>query len=236
MSSFPLIRQHDSMECGVACLAMVCKFFRIEYSIEYLSRICFATTEGVSLLGINETALQLGLRTISGRISINKLWEAHYPCILHWNQNHFVVLYKDKKGNTFYIADPAKGLVKYYLEEFKKHWVSTQSGGEEKGIAMFLEPTPAFYEKKMDEEPKEERSFNMQVLCKQNIYENCRDKEKKVEKISNPLISDDHFLQIKVISIYANYKVEYFLMLRNIVFMQKNLRTVFVLHIFVANY
>ena len=125
MNNFPFIRQHDSMECGIACLAMVCKFFRIEYSIEYLSRICFATTEGVSLLGINETALQLGLRTISGRISINKLWEAHYPCILHWNQNHFVVLYKVKKGKTFYIADPGKGLVKYNLEEFKKHWVST---------------------------------------------------------------------------------------------------------------
>ena len=158
MSSFPLIRQHDSMECGIACLAMVCNFFRIEYSIEYLSRICFATTEGVSLLGINETALQLGLRAISGRISINKLWEAHYPCILHWNQNHFVVLYKVKK-NRFYIADPAKGLVKYNLEEFKKHWVSTQSDGEEKGIAMFLEPTPAFYEKQTDEQPTEERSF-----------------------------------------------------------------------------
>ena len=83
----------------------------------------------------------------------------HKLCsILHWNQNHFVVLYKVKK-NRFYIADPAKGLVKYNFEEFKKHWVSTQSGGEEKGIAMFLEPTPAFYEKKMDEEPKEERSF-----------------------------------------------------------------------------
>ena len=158
-SSFPLIRQHDSMECGIACLAMVCNFFRIEYSIEYLSRICFATTEGVSLLGINETALQLGLRTISGRISINKLWEAHYACILHWNQNHFVVLYKVKRGKIFYIADPAKGLVKYNLEEFKKHWVSTQSGGEEKGIAMFLEPTPAFYEKQMEEQPTEERSF-----------------------------------------------------------------------------
>ena len=64
------------------------------------------------------------------------------------------MLYKVKKGKTFYIADPAKGLVKYYLEEFKKHWVSTQSDGEEKGIAMFLEPTPAFYEKKT-----EERSF-----------------------------------------------------------------------------
>ena len=59
---------------------------------------------------------------------------------------------------------------------------------------------------------------------------------KKVEKISKPFIGDDHFLQIKVMNIYANYKVEYFLMLRNIVFMQKKLRTVFVLHIFVANY
>ena len=159
MSSFPLIRQHDSMECGIACLAMVCKFFKVEYSIEYLSRICFATTEGVSLLGINETALQLGLRTISGRITIKKLLEVHFPCILHWNQNHFVVLYKIKKGKTFYIADPAKGLVKYNLEEFKKHWISTQSGGEEKGIAMFLEPTPAFYELQTDEEATEERSF-----------------------------------------------------------------------------
>ena len=68
------------------------------------------------------------------------------------------MLYKVKK-NRFYIADPVKGLIKYNLEEFKKHWVSTQSDGEEKGIAMFLEPTPAFYEKKMDEQPTEERSF-----------------------------------------------------------------------------
>ena len=68
-------------------------------------------------------------------------------------------LHKVKKEMKFYIADPAKGLVKYNLEEFKKHWISTQSGGEEKGIAMFLEPTPAFYEKQIDEEPKEERSF-----------------------------------------------------------------------------
>ena len=160
MSSFPLIRQHDAMECGVACLAMVCNFFRIEYSIEYLSRICFATTEGVSLKAITETAQTIGLASVSVRISVKELMTHKLCSILHWNQNHFVVLYKVKK-NRFYIADPAKGLVKYNLEEFKKHWVSTQSGGEEKGIAMFLEPTPAFYEKKMDEEPKEERSFKL---------------------------------------------------------------------------
>ena len=157
--SFPIIMQHDSMQCGVVCLTMICNYFFKNISIEYISEQCFATTEGVSLLAIDKVASKLGLRTISGRMSVNSINNIENPCILHWNQNHFVVLYKVKKGKTFYIADPAKGLVKYNLEEFKKHWVSTQSGGEEKGIAMFLEPTPAFYEKKMDEEPKEERSF-----------------------------------------------------------------------------
>lgn len=159
MRDFPFVRQHDSMECGIACLAMICKFFRTEYSIEYISKICFATTEGVSLLGLNETALQLGLQTVSGRISIDKLGKANFPCILHWNQNHFVVLYKIKKGNIFCIADPAKGLVNYNLEDFKKHWICTKSGGEEKGIAMFIEPTPVFYEKQTKERHNEERSF-----------------------------------------------------------------------------
>jgi ATP-binding cassette subfamily B protein len=130
----------------------------MEYSIEYLSRICFATTEGVSLLGINEAAMQLGLRAIGTKISIDRLANAQFPCILHWNQNHFVVLYKVKRGKTFFVADPAKGLVKYTLEEFKKYWISTQSGGEEKGVAMSLEPTPAFYENRPDCNRAENRS------------------------------------------------------------------------------
>lgn len=59
---------------------------------------------------------------------------------------------KVRKGKKFYIADPGKGLIKYNLDEFKSHWISTKSDGEEKGIAMFLEPTPAFYSHKADED------------------------------------------------------------------------------------
>ena len=158
MNKIHHVRQHDSMECGISCLSMVCKIFDREYNTSELYKICKATKEGVSLKAITETAQTIGLASVSVRISVKELMTHKLCSILHWNQNHFVVLYKIKK-NRFYIADPAKGLVKYNLEEFKKHWVSTQSGGEEKGIAMFLEPTPAFYEKKMDEEPKEERSF-----------------------------------------------------------------------------
>ena len=103
-------------------------------------------------------AEELGFKCLCGVANSEELSKS-LPCILHWNQNHFVVLYKVKKGKVFYIADPGKGLVKFGLEEFKKHWVSTQSGGEAKGIAMFLEPTPAFYEKQTDGQTREERSF-----------------------------------------------------------------------------
>ena len=147
------------MLCGVACLEMICEYYNKKYSASYLSTICRPTTEGVSMLSIRNTAYVLGFDCECGKINLDGIKNISAPCILHWNQNHFVVLYKVKKGTTFYIADPAKGLVKYNLEEFKKHWISMQLDGEEKGIAMFLEPTPAFYEKQINEQPTEERSF-----------------------------------------------------------------------------
>ena len=161
MHKFPFYLQHDSMQCGIACLQMICKYFGREYTIDSLSNLCFATAEGVSLLGINETANMLGLHTTCARATTIALSDVPLPCILHWNQNHFVVLYKVKKGKKFYIADPGKGLVTYSLEEFKQHWISTSSNGEDKGIAMFLETTPAFFTYKMEgeEDIKEKRSF-----------------------------------------------------------------------------
>lgn len=161
MRKITIIFQHDSMQCGIACLQMVCKYFGKEYSLDSLSKLCFATTEGVSMLGINEAANTLGLHTISARVTTTMLGKAPLPSILHWDQNHFVVLYKVKKGKKFYVADPRKGLVTYGLDEFKQHWISTKSNGEDKGIAMFLETTPAFFTYKMEDEEhiKEKRSF-----------------------------------------------------------------------------
>lgn len=141
---FTYIKQMDSMLCGVTCLQMICKFYGKDYSHKSISNYCYATAEGVSLLGINEAAKKLGLQTVCGRMTIKKLSETPLPCILHWNQNHFVVLYKIKKGKNFYIADPGKGKIKYTKEEFRRHWISTTSQGKEKGIAMFLEPTAEF--------------------------------------------------------------------------------------------
>ena len=161
-TSFPNILQYDSMQCGIACLQMVCRHYGRNYSSKQVSSLCSPTREGTSMLGLNDAAITLGFHTVSARAEVNELNDLPLPCILHWNQNHFVVLYKVKKGRKFYVADPGKGLVKYNLEEFKSHWISTRSNGEEKGIAMFLEPTPAFYTHMEDgksEKDKNRRSF-----------------------------------------------------------------------------
>ena len=145
-----IIKQRDAMDCGPACLAMVVKHYGVEPDIEQIREDCALSEDGVSLLGINKAAEKRGLHSLGGRITFETLAnEAPLPCIAHWNQNHFVVVYKAKKRRkgkyTIYVADPGKGLLTYSKEEFCEHWVSTKTNGEEKGIALLLEPTEAFY-------------------------------------------------------------------------------------------
>ncbi|GAB1418448.1 peptidase domain-containing ABC transporter [Bacteroidales bacterium] len=157
MNKFKSDIQLDSMDCGITCLKMVAQYYKKKINLDFLSKICFASKKGVTLLSISEAAEQIGFKTIGGRISFEKLKkEAPLPCIIHWNQEHFVVVYKIKQKNIFrkqakvYISDPARGLVRYAEEEFKKHWISTKSGGEDKGIVLLLEPTQDFYKQKGD--------------------------------------------------------------------------------------
>lgn len=153
MRKFPLYRQHDSMQCGVTCLRMICAYWGKEYPAEYLDRLCGASREGVSLLGISETAAELGLKSVCARLTTGQLAEVELPAILHWNQNHFVVLYRISRkrgGKTVYhVADPGKGLRQYDGPSFEAGWIETRSRGEDKGIAMLAQPTPAFFSKRV---------------------------------------------------------------------------------------
>lgn len=172
--SFPFTKQLDSMDCGPACLAMVSEYYGKRYTLEYLRENCFIGHDGVSLLGISKAAEKIGFHTIGGRITFDKLVEkAPLPCIVHWNQEHFVVVYKIKEnkkvrnspislrgragGGEVYVADPGKGLLTYTREAFCNHWVSTQTGGEEKGVVLLLEPTQLFYEQEGNKLPSENR-------------------------------------------------------------------------------
>lgn len=163
MSSFPHYRQLDAMDCGPTCLRMIAKHYGKEYSLETLRQRSFITREGVSMLGISDAAESIGFKTMGVRISLKQLVEdMPLPCILHWNQRHFVVCYKIKKtrhGHKFYIADPASKRITYDDTVMKKCWISTRSKGEDCGAALALEPTPDFFAAS-GEERKSKRSLS----------------------------------------------------------------------------
>lgn len=128
------------MQCGTACMVSVCRYYGVRYSARFISGMGQIGHEGMSLLGLSKVAQRLGFRTMNVSIPLVKLHDLPLPCILHWNQNHFVIIYRIDDHRRYYICDPAKGLLRLTEDEFLSHWV----GASDKGIAMLLEPTEKF--------------------------------------------------------------------------------------------
>jgi len=145
--AFPFYHQYDSMDCGPACLKMVCKFHGKEFSIARLRSLCHITREGVSMLGISDAAEAVGFRTMGVKVSFSELVESDpLPCIAHWQQKHFVVIYRiiQKKNRTLVkIADPAHGRITFSKADFLQAWQGTQDESS-KGICLVMEPEAAF--------------------------------------------------------------------------------------------
>lgn len=135
------------MDCGPTCLRMIAKYYGRSYSIQRLREFCNISKIGVSLLGVSEAAEKIGFRSLGVKVQLEQLKEAQLPCTLHWRQSHFVVLYKIK-NNKYYVADPAKGLITYSKKEFTDNWLSRKQLYD--GIALFISPTPRFYEEEGD--------------------------------------------------------------------------------------
>ncbi len=156
--SFPHFLQRNQMDCGPTCLYIICKHYGRNFSIEKLRELTEIGKEGVNILGISDAAEKIGFRTQALQLSLKDLKNnIQLPCILHWRQNHFVVLYKIKK-DAFYISDPGKNLLKYTEKEFVQQWLSTEEGNEKIGIVLMLEPTPLFYNNQYDEDFNEQKS------------------------------------------------------------------------------
>ena len=142
---FPFEKQRDAMQCGVAALAMVCRYHGLPCTVQELEGICRPTREGVSLKGIADSARELGLETRAGKLTAEALEQMPLPCILHWNQNHFVVLYRiDTRRGLYYVCDPAKGRVRYTAADFADLWLSCDTPEGPAGIALLLEPDERF--------------------------------------------------------------------------------------------
>lgn len=144
---FPCYFQYDQMDCGPATLSAISSYYGKKYSIQELREYCHLSKDGVSLLGIEDAAHNIGFDTLAVKVSIEEMIQKHpLPCILHWDNSHFVVLYKIKedllcKRFSFYISDPTFGLIKLTQSQFQEHWC----GLDGKGIGLLLTPTKKFY-------------------------------------------------------------------------------------------
>ena len=130
------------MQCGAACLLMICRYHGMCISLDEINHLCLPNKEGMSMLGLKESAHRLGFKCTALKAPLSILGQLQLPCLLHWNQNHFVVLYElDKNAKKFKIADPGKGLISYSKKEFEGHWISSVYDGKSCGIVMELTPT-----------------------------------------------------------------------------------------------
>ncbi|WP_291721889.1 peptidase domain-containing ABC transporter [Bernardetia sp.] len=168
MAKFPHVKQRDQMDCGPTCLKMITKHYGKNFSLPFLRENAYIGKQGVSLLGIATAAEKIGLRTLSVQIDIQTLIEEKpVPFIAHWNQNHFVVVYKITNKKVF-VADPASQLLEYSHEEFKKAWIQGQAtegeDGEERGIALLLETSPDFYAQEDVKESKATFGYLLKYL------------------------------------------------------------------------
>ena len=159
VSSFKTYRQYDAMDCGPTCLRMVARHHGRSYTMETLRNRSGINREGVSLLGISEAAESIGFRTVGAKITWQQLKDqAPLPCIVYWDQVHFVVVYQIKRGSV-YIADPAKGKVTLPKKDFLQHWLNAKTNGQRTGIALLLHATPKFHE--LDEEESGQMNFSL---------------------------------------------------------------------------
>jgi ATP-binding cassette subfamily B protein len=149
---FPHYHQPDAKDCGPTCLKIVSKHFGRDLNLSFIRQVSETNRGGSSLLGLNYAAEELGIKSLGVKINLEKLNKAPLPCILHWNKNHYVVLYKIK-NNEYFVSDPAHGLLKYSEKEFVNNWIGNKDNNRNiEGTVLLLETTSSFFEGDFPEE------------------------------------------------------------------------------------
>lgn len=161
MKKFTNYRQVDYKDCGPTCLKIIAKHYGKTINIQELRDFSETTREGSNLLFLSDAAEKIGFRTLGVKLNLERLEEAPLPCILHWNKNHYVVLYKIKK-NKYYVSDPAFGLIEYNKEDFIKFWIGNNADeSTQEGIALLIEATPKFFQSDFDKEDNRGLGFGL---------------------------------------------------------------------------
>ena len=146
--SFPIYRQYDQTDCGPACLRMIAAHYGKDFSLQTLRDACFVNKKGISLMGLRLAAESIGFEALAMQLPYEEdtnqigLMQIPLPCIAHWQNRHFIVVYKIN-SKFVWVADPEAGKLKLRKKDFEKGWYN-ESG---QGTVLALETTPAFYAK-----------------------------------------------------------------------------------------
>ncbi len=147
---FPFYRQTEAKDCGPTCVKIIAKHYGRQISTEQIRSLSETTREGSSLLGLSEAVEKMGFRSLGVRLTYESLAEATLPCVAHWNNDHYVVIYGIRK-DVVYLSDPAYGLIRYHKEEFIKNWIGNNATEQTReGIVLLMEPTPLFHQESFD--------------------------------------------------------------------------------------
>jgi len=144
---FFFYRQLDRMDCGPTCLRMIAKHHGRSFDMAYLRQLSSLARDGSTLGGLADAAEKIGFSTLALNTTYKDLaTEIPLPCIAHWRQRHYVVVYEANQKQVK-IADPAHGLIAYTPEEFCKGWIPIKNVSiETEGVLLLLETTPAFHD------------------------------------------------------------------------------------------
>jgi len=174
LKKFINYKQTESKDCGPTCLKIIAKHYGKIISTQKLRAYSETTRQGSNMMYLSDAAERIGFRTLGVKLNLKKLEEAPLPCILHWNKEHYVVLYKTpslskgifskllRRNTTFSISDPAIGLITYTKEDFIKFWIGNNADeNTEEGIALMLEPTPKFFQSEFEKEDKKGLTYGL---------------------------------------------------------------------------
>lgn len=164
--AFPFYKQPDSKDCGPTCLRIIAKHYGKLISLQEIRDFSETTRRGSNLMKLSDAAETIGFKSLGVKLDYLMLKDAPLPCIVHWDKNHFVVVYGINK-DVVNVSDPAYGLISYTKKEFLSHWIGNNSNEKTKeGIALLLEVTPKFQKHQWEEVDKKSFRFLYRYLFK----------------------------------------------------------------------
>lgn len=145
LNKFPHFKQNNASDCGPTCLRIIAKYYGFNYSSEFLRRLCHISKGGVNLFEIKQAAESVGFNAVGVKLTFEQLVERKsFPCILYWNQRHFVVCYdivkKVREKYRIKISDPASQRLSYTKKDFLSCWTGENLDENKLGVVLLLEP------------------------------------------------------------------------------------------------